>query len=112
MLKTNNCFKVEGLREQIDESHGLNLVAAFQESLQVARQRGGIARYDIQLGRRDAQQLADNVLAQARARRIGDDEVVLLLEAGQELIDIEMNRLHVEARALGIELQAAHRRGA
>ncbi len=42
----DNGFEMKCLREEIDENHALDLVTRVQESADIARERGGIARHD------------------------------------------------------------------
>lgn len=88
-LQNHDAFEVAGLREEVEGLHRTQGVASGNEALQVTHLRGGIAR-DVNDGFwPEGEELVEEGVAGALARRIDDDRAIASRPgyAGEEILD-------------------------
>src|SRR5580658_1809048 len=90
--KVYNSFEMECLGEEVDQRDLFDSVASGDQTLQIAGQRGRVARDDGEARCVTPRQILDNVLAEAGARRVGQNEIGRFVETSEVILDAGVYR--------------------
>lgn len=75
----------------------------MEQGAEVSGEGGGVAGDDADQRGFEAEELFDDLGAEAGARRVSEDEVGLLAEFGEIFVDVHVRNAEVDGGALGVE---------